>query len=112
MARNPESLKNLVPGNKRGPGKVAKQAKDVIAQAADGLGGADRLVEWARENPDNERAFWTSIYPRLVPVQHANDPDNPLIRDPNELDDAALAAIAAGSGAHSSAPSPGKKQLN
>lgn len=43
---------------------------------------------------------------------HSNDPDNPLIRDPNELDDAALAAIAAGSGAHSSAPSPGKKQLN
>jgi hypothetical protein len=24
---------------------------------------------WAKEDPVNERAFWASIYPRLLPLQ-------------------------------------------
>jgi hypothetical protein len=40
-----------------------------IAEAADRLGGIDRLVAWARESKRNEFAFWTSIYPRLLPLQ-------------------------------------------
>lgn len=43
--------------------------KDAIAKAAEQLGGTDRLVEWAQEDPLNERAFWTSIYPKLLPLQ-------------------------------------------
>lgn len=43
------------------------------------------------------------VMPDLTHTEHANDPDNPLIRDANELDDAALAAIAAGSGAGTAA---------
>lgn len=42
-------------------------AKEGIALAAAGLGGAKRLEEWARESKDNERAFWTLIYTKLVP---------------------------------------------
>ena len=40
-------------------------AKEAIAIAADKLGGAERLVSWAQEDPANERAFWATIYPKL-----------------------------------------------
>jgi hypothetical protein len=49
--------------------KTTQAVKDAIAQAADELGGAARLVAWAQEEPQNERAFWTSIYPKLLPLQ-------------------------------------------
>lgn len=49
--------------------KVTRAAKDAISIAAEELGGADRLVEWAKEDPANERAFWTTIYPKLLPLQ-------------------------------------------
>lgn len=49
--------------------RVTAAAKKVIEQAAEALGGADRLVEWAQEAPENERAFWATIYPKLLPLQ-------------------------------------------
>ena len=49
--------------------KVTTIAKDGIALAAEQLGGVDRLAAWAKEDPANERAFWTSIYTKLIPVQ-------------------------------------------
>ena len=49
--------------------KLGKAAKEVIAEAADRLGGVDRLVEWAKEDDKNESAYWTSIYPKLLPLQ-------------------------------------------
>lgn len=49
--------------------KTTKAVKDVIAEAADTLGGVDRLVSWAREDVLNERAFWSTIYPKLLPLQ-------------------------------------------
>ena len=72
------------PGQGRPKGslsKVTQTAKEAIALAAEGLGGADRLVDWAKEDPANERAFWSSIYPRLLPLQVAGDPDNPIKHD-------------------------------
>lgn len=58
------------PGRPKGvPNKVTTAAKDAIALAAEKLGGTDRLVEWAQEDPANERAFWSSIYPKLLPLQ-------------------------------------------
>jgi hypothetical protein len=53
---------------KGSPNKLGKAAKDVIAQAAEALGGADRLLEWAQSDPQNERAFWATIYPKLLPL--------------------------------------------
>lgn len=44
----------------------------MIEQAAEALGGAERMVAWAQEAPENERAFWATIYPKLIPVQVAN----------------------------------------
>jgi len=36
------------------------------------------MTQWVREDPLNERAFWSSIYPKLLPLQVGGDKDNPL----------------------------------
>lgn len=66
---------NKITGRKPGPGRpkgspnrIAKEAKEAIAEAAEGLGGSDRLIAWAQESPENEKAFWQTIYPKLVGV--------------------------------------------
>lgn len=48
---------------------MQKAAKDAIAEAAEGLGGVNRLIAWASEDPLNERAFWSTIYTKLLPLQ-------------------------------------------
>lgn len=58
--------------------KTTKAAKEAIAEAAEGLGGAERLIAWAQEDKLNERVFWGTIYPKLIPVTLAGDPENPL----------------------------------
>lgn len=58
------------PGRPKGvPNKTTQAAKDAIAQAAEELGGAVRLVEWVKEDTANERVFWGTIYPKLLPLQ-------------------------------------------
>lgn len=58
------------PGRPKGvPNKITQSAKDAIAQAAAELGGAARLVEWVKEDTGNERVFWGTIYPKLLPLQ-------------------------------------------
>ncbi len=67
------NLPGAGPGRPKGvPNKTTQVAKDAIAQAAHELGGAARLVAWAKEDATNERAFWTTIYPKLLPLQVAN----------------------------------------
>lgn len=63
---------NLRRGGGRPKGSVNKTtatAKAMIETVADRLGGADRMVAWAQEAPENERAFWSTIYPKLLPLQ-------------------------------------------
>jgi hypothetical protein len=48
--------------------KTTRIAKDAIAFVAEGLGGAERMIAWAQEDEKNEAAFWTSIYPKLLPL--------------------------------------------
>ena len=77
MAKSPESLKNLVPGNRRGPAKTTKLLKDAILQAAnnahpDGMVGY--LTQQAQENPGP----FMSLLGKVLPTQLAQDPDNPL----------------------------------
>lgn len=58
------------PGRPKGvPNKTTQTAKEAIAMAAEGLGGTKRLIAWAKEDPLNERAFWSSIYTKLLPLQ-------------------------------------------
>jgi hypothetical protein len=60
-------------GRQKGtPNKTTQEAKDAIALVASGLGGANRMLEWVQEDPANEKLFWTSIYPKLLPLQVAN----------------------------------------
>lgn len=67
------------PGRPKGvPNKTTQTAKEAIALAAEGLGGTDRLIAWAQEDPLNERAFWSSIYPKLLPLQVAGENGGPL----------------------------------
>lgn len=67
------------PGRPKGsPNKIGKEAKEVIAAAAAELGGEKRLVAWAKEDVLNERAFWSTIYPKLIPLTLQGDPDKPL----------------------------------
>lgn len=76
---NEQNLTKRGAGRPKGSkNKLAKEAKDVIAQAAAGLGGAERLLEWAKTDPLNERAFWSTIYPKLLPLTVSGDPSSPL----------------------------------
>lgn len=63
------------PGQGRPKGvsnKTTQEAKSAIAMVAQGLGGSDRMLAWVQEDPANEKLFWSSIYPKLLPLQVAN----------------------------------------
>jgi hypothetical protein len=69
IAKN-KNLEGVARGRPKGsPNKTTSIAKDAIAKAADELGGADRLIEWIKEEPINERIFWKDIYTKLLPLQ-------------------------------------------
>lgn len=70
VKKTKSNLPGAGPGRPKGvPNKTTQAAKDAIALAAEKLGGAERLVAWAQEEPQNERAFWATIYPKLLPLQ-------------------------------------------
>lgn len=76
---NTENLTAKAKGRPKGSqNKLGKAVKEVIASAAESLGGEQRLVDWAKEDPQNEKAFWTSIYPKLLPLTLAGDASNPI----------------------------------
>jgi hypothetical protein len=78
----PKNTGQFGPGNPGKPkgatNKVARAAKDAIAKAADDLGGAERLVAWVQEDPANERVFWGTIYPKLLPLQVSGEDGGPI----------------------------------
>jgi hypothetical protein len=43
--------------------------REALLLAADRLGGVDALVKWIRRDRDNERIFWSAVYPRLLPLK-------------------------------------------
>jgi len=74
-----DNLTNRGRGRPKGsPNRTTASAKEAIAQAAEGLGGADRLIAWAKEEPANERAFWATIYPKLLPLQVSGEDGAPI----------------------------------
>ena len=81
----PANATTFQKGQKKGPGrppgrlnKTTVAAKEAIQLAAEGLGGTDRLIAWAQEDPLNERAFWANIYPKLLPLQVSGEGGGPL----------------------------------
>jgi hypothetical protein len=83
MAEKPKSTGKFGKGNPGKPvgavNKTTIAAKEAIAMAAEGLGGVNRLIDWAKEDPLNERAFWAGIYPKLIPVTLAGEKNAPLV---------------------------------
>ena len=74
-----ENLSNKGRGRPKGsPNRTTASAKEAIAQAAEGLGGTNRLISWAQEDPANERAFWATIYPKLLPLQISGEDGGPI----------------------------------
>ena len=68
------------PGKPKGAvSHTTRSVKAAIELAAEGLGGAARLQEWAASSPENERIFWSSIYPRLLPMQVTGEGGGALI---------------------------------
>ena len=67
------------PGKPKGAlNHTTRAAKDVIAMTAEKLGGAERMLAWVQEDPLNERTFWGTIYPKLLPLQVTGDGESPL----------------------------------
>ncbi len=57
------------PGKPKGAtNKVGRAAKEAIAYAFEEIGGPERLVAWIGEDKKNEHAFFTQIYPKLLPL--------------------------------------------
>lgn len=78
------------------PNRLTASVKEAIEAAAQGLGGASRLEAWAREAPENEKAFWTSIYPKLLPLQVTGKDGGPLqVAAVNLMTDEQLGAVVA-----------------
>jgi hypothetical protein len=96
MAKNPESLKNLRPGNKRGPAKHTKLLKDAILEAAERAGGPGGMVGYltlqATENPG---PFMT-LLGKVLPTQVTGEGGGAVKIEATVSDDlrAALDAIA------------------
>jgi hypothetical protein len=67
--------------------KTTKTAKDAIAAAAEALGGAVRLTAWVKEDPANERVFWGTIYPKLLPLQVTGEGGGPVVIQACALDE-------------------------
>ena len=43
--------------------------REALSLAADRIGGVDALVKWIRRDRENERIFWSVIYPKLLPLK-------------------------------------------
>lgn len=56
------------------PNKTTATLKDMILQALDQQGGADYLYRQADENP----AAFMTLVGKVLPMQIAGDPDNPV----------------------------------
>jgi hypothetical protein len=53
---------------RRSKAKLSPEAATAIALAMEGLGGADKLVEWAKSNPHRLDIFITQLYAQLIPM--------------------------------------------
>lgn len=59
-------------------GRKRPAAHDIIAQAAQLLGGHGRLAAWAVADDKNEDKFWTALFPKLIAAQGSGADDEPV----------------------------------
>lgn len=78
---NPVQTVKLPRGRPKGvPNKITQDVRGMIQDVIAGLGGAQRMIAWAREDPLNERAFWSQVMPKILPkdINVGGQADNPL----------------------------------
>lgn len=80
-----KTAENRIGKGKPGPGrpkgmvnKTTKAAKEAIAEVFDRMGGANNLLKWGKQN---EKEFYTIIWPKIIPLQVGGDPDNPIVTE-------------------------------
>jgi hypothetical protein len=68
MAKAGAAKSRRGPGRPRGSrNKITNLAKQAIQMAFDQLGGVDALVAWVQKDDANAFAFYTRVYPKLLP---------------------------------------------
>jgi hypothetical protein len=66
-------------GREKGtPNKTTRVAKEAMSFAFDELGGAEALVKWVRSDPANEKAFYMTMWPKLLPLQVTGEGGGPV----------------------------------
>ena len=78
MARNPESLKNLKAGNKRGPAKITKALKEAILEAAEAAGGSGGMVTYLTVQASAQPAAFMGLLGKVLPMQITGKDDGPV----------------------------------
>jgi hypothetical protein len=78
MAINPESLKNLRPGNKRGQGKITQTLKDAILAAASDAGGPGGTVAYLTTQAIDHPAAFLSLLGKVLPMQVTGENGGPI----------------------------------
>jgi len=58
--------------------KNTQAAKDALQMVYDNLGGAKRMLDWVKSDPQNERIFYGQIWPKLLPLTVGGDKESPI----------------------------------
>ena len=58
--------------------KTPHEIRQVIEDAVELVGGAERLAQWAPSLAEAETAFWTLVVPKILPRIIMRDPENPI----------------------------------
>lgn len=69
MAINPDSLKNLRRGNKRGPNKNSAILKDALIEAAELAGGEGGMTAYLQRQADESPAAFLSLLGKVITLQ-------------------------------------------
>jgi len=75
--KGPQMSKSRRGRPKGSPNKVTNLAKQAIQMAFDKLGGVDALVAWVKADKANAFAFYTKVYPKLLPRPAVEAPPVP-----------------------------------
>ena len=73
-----QSPRTLVPLET--PKRRPKPAREAIAEVFEALGGVEAMVDWVESDEANRKLFYSSVYPRLIPLKPSNV-DQPAVRE-------------------------------
>lgn len=59
--------------------KLTIQAKEAFEKAFDEIGGWEGLANWAKQSPENMKAFY-QLYSKLIPMEHSGSVQVPTVQ--------------------------------